>query len=415
MNSLFENNYLIIPNFISSERSKSLSDEFRNFCETENVIGDSQAPNSASKYNYTSFLELLCEKTSEVSSLVGESVLPTYSYARVYKKGCSLEKHTDADACEISLSLHLDGDAPWSICIETPQKEHKCIALNPGDAIIYLGTIAPHWRDEYQGNYYSQVFLHYVRSKGKYKHLYFDKTEHNSSIEPMNYSTFDIFPVSIYVGELDNHEQYKKEYYKVHEKFDYEQSDYNNTVSENTGNPLIHLEDSLNSLFEEIINHTKTYVYDVLRYKEIFNFLITKTWISKASKPEQEIPWHIHSTSHISFCYYINCPKNSHRILFENPHSKNSLFLASTAISKYPERVMLEEQNQYNSETFFVNPKEGSLLLFPSSLTHCTKSIDPNFNDERLAIVGDITLVLQDNNLHYSMGYIDPKYWKMFV
>lgn len=231
----------------------------------------------------------------------------------------------------------------------------------------------------------------------------------------MNYTTFNIFPVSIYIGELNNHKKHKEEFYKLYEKYDYESNEYNNTVSENVGNPLIHLEDDLQFLFEDIVTHVKSYVYDVLKYKEIFNFIITKSWLSRARAIEDEIKWHIHSTSHISFVYYLNCPPNSHNIVFENPHLKNSLFLGSTSNSKFPERIMLQEQNEYNSETFFASPQEGSVLLFPSSLVHRTNSVSSEFNGERLAIVGDITLVLQDNNLHYSMGYIDPKYWKMYI
>jgi Rps23 Pro-64 3,4-dihydroxylase Tpa1-like proline 4-hydroxylase len=186
MNSkLFENNYLIIPNFISPERSKILSDEFKLYCEKENLSGDDQSPNSHSIYNHISFLELLCEKTPEVSTLIEETVLPTYSYARVYKEGSVLESHVDRDACEISLTLHLDGDYPWPIWIETPQQEKRFVSLNPGDAMIYLGRIASHWREVYKGSYYSQVFLHYVRSRGECSYAYFDnKIENNAKVLP---------------------------------------------------------------------------------------------------------------------------------------------------------------------------------------------------------------------------------------
>ena len=61
----------------------------------------------------------------------------------------------------------------------------------------------------------------------------------------MKYKTFSIFPTTIYLGELDDHEKYKEEFYKVYPKFDYEENDRNNTVSENVGNPFIHLELSL--------------------------------------------------------------------------------------------------------------------------------------------------------------------------
>jgi Rps23 Pro-64 3,4-dihydroxylase Tpa1-like proline 4-hydroxylase len=175
MNSkLLENNYIIIPNFIDSGFAKSLAREFKEYCKNNNLKGDEQCPNSQSKHNYISFLELLCEKTPEISSILGDNVLPTYAYSRVYHKNSILEKHTDRDACEISLTLNLDGDEDWPIFIETPCGEEKTVNLRPGDAMMYLGKIASHWRDEYIGEYYTQVFLHYVRSRGECSYAYFD-------------------------------------------------------------------------------------------------------------------------------------------------------------------------------------------------------------------------------------------------
>ena len=59
--------------------------------------GDNQVPQSESVYNYLPFLEILCQKCPEVSIAIGETVLPTYTYARVYKNGATLEGHTDRD------------------------------------------------------------------------------------------------------------------------------------------------------------------------------------------------------------------------------------------------------------------------------------------------------------------------------
>lgn len=172
---LIDNNYIVLSNFISKERALSLSSEFLKHCEENNIEGDPQAPNSYSAYNYIPFLELLCEKTTVISSAIGETVLPTYAYSRVYKKGSELKKHVDRDACEISLTLHLHGDVTWPIWIETSSGETRCVQLNPGDAMIYMGKIAPHWREPFSGEWYSQVFLHYVRSRGDCSYAYFDK------------------------------------------------------------------------------------------------------------------------------------------------------------------------------------------------------------------------------------------------
>lgn len=175
---LLDNNYIIIPNFISSYKANKLKDEFVEYAKKNNLEGDSQIPLSHSKHNYISFLELLCEKTPEVSEILEETVLPTYTYSRVYKNGSTLEKHSDRDACEISLTLHLGGDTPWLIWIKTPEGEDRSVELNPGDAMMYLGTVSEHWRDQYVGEEYVQVFLHYVRSRGECAYTYFDIEKH---------------------------------------------------------------------------------------------------------------------------------------------------------------------------------------------------------------------------------------------
>jgi predicted 2-oxoglutarate/Fe(II)-dependent dioxygenase YbiX len=182
---LLDNNYIIIPNFISSYRANKLKDEFVEYSQKNNLEGDSQIPTSSADYNYISFLELLCEKTPEVSEILEETVLPTYTYSRVYKNGSILKKHSDRDSCEISLTLHLGGDKPWLIWIKNPEGKDCSVELNPGDAMMYLGTIAEHWRDDYVGEEYVQVFLHYVRSRGKCAYTYFDTENHKR--EPDNY------------------------------------------------------------------------------------------------------------------------------------------------------------------------------------------------------------------------------------
>ena len=172
---LSENNYIYLPNFIDSTEAKALAKEFKDFCKKQQSVGDSQVPESQSEYNYIGFLELLCEKTPEITKFLGEKVLPTYTYARVYKKGATLERHRDREACEISLTLHLDGDKDWPIYIQKPNGDEIKLSLKSGDAMMYQGIIADHWRDKYTGSDYVQVFMHYVRSRGDNAWAVFDK------------------------------------------------------------------------------------------------------------------------------------------------------------------------------------------------------------------------------------------------
>lgn len=172
---LLKNNYMVVPGFIDTDYAKRLETEFVVTDAKFNFNGDEQAPNSASCFNFHPAVELLANKTSTVSELIGETVLPTYTYSRIYRNGSILQKHTDRPSCEISMTVHLGGDKPWAIWVETPEREKKCVTLNPGDAMLYLGCVAPHWRKEFEGDYYAQIFLHYVRSRGLYGGTYFDR------------------------------------------------------------------------------------------------------------------------------------------------------------------------------------------------------------------------------------------------
>lgn len=181
-NNLIENNYIIIPNFISYSRAKSLAKQFNIYCAENNVESDLQVQNCSAKYDFIPFVELLVEKNVEVSQLVGEHVLPTYSYARNYRHGNVLAGHVDKPRCDISLTVNLECDNVWDIWIDTPHGR-EYVSLNPGDAMLYLGMKAHHGREPFDGQSCTQVFLHYVRSNGPYFRYYFDKDYAKSNDE----------------------------------------------------------------------------------------------------------------------------------------------------------------------------------------------------------------------------------------
>ena len=224
---------------------------------------------------------------------------------------------------------------------------------------------------------------------------------------------FNIFPTTIYVGKVENHNTFKKEFLKIYKDFDYEENDISNTVSEGQVNPLIHLEPSMDPMFKEIVRHIKTYVIDILKFKDMFNYSISKTWISR-TRDKKEIPFHCHSTSHVSFVYYLNIPPYSHTTRFLNNENYNSLFLGANSHNNNDDKNMIKEFNLLNSKTFFIHPQEGHVALFPSRVSHGTQCIKEDFNEERLSIVGDVNLILKEEHLLHSMGLIDEKFWKKY-
>ena len=111
----------------------------------------------------------------------GLQLVPTYSYARTYKKGDILKRHKDRPSCEISTTINLGGD-PWPIFIDETGSNnvideykniHKPNAptgtrvdLEIGDMLVYSGCDLEHWREPFEGENCGQVFLHYNNVNG---------------------------------------------------------------------------------------------------------------------------------------------------------------------------------------------------------------------------------------------------------
>ena len=145
------------------------------------VWNDIQAPETYSHYADIAMETLLIWVQPIMEKHLGYKLSPTYSYARIYKKGDILERHKDRFSCEISTTLNLGGDL-WPIYLEPSGQEGKKgikINLNPGDMLIYSGCKSEHWREPFEGEDCVQVFLHYNKaSSKKAKENKFDKRTH---------------------------------------------------------------------------------------------------------------------------------------------------------------------------------------------------------------------------------------------
>ena len=201
-------NYKVVKEAISFELANFLFNYFllkreavgymysNNWTYDNGVFGtwkDQQVPNTYSIYGDPVFDTLLMKMLPVMNRETGLDVIPTYSYARIYKPGDVLHRHKDRFSCEISTTLNLGGD-PWPIHLEpkknvgvpdgkkiTTSSDNKgiSIVLKPGDMLVYRGMELEHWREEFQGDNCAQVFLHYNNQKSKDadKNIY-DKRKH---------------------------------------------------------------------------------------------------------------------------------------------------------------------------------------------------------------------------------------------
>lgn len=148
---------------------------------------DRQVPNTYAHYADICMETLLKTMLPLMESTTNLKLVPTYSYARIYKKGDVLERHKDRISCEISTTLNLGGDS-WPIYIDTDYKSGEYskdklkytsqnnpgikINLEPGDMLLYKGNLLEHWREAFEGENCGQVFLHYNQIGSKFENKY---------------------------------------------------------------------------------------------------------------------------------------------------------------------------------------------------------------------------------------------------
>ena len=144
---------------------------------------DKQIQNTYSHYADMVMETLLMKVLPKMQQETGLQLIPTYSYARIYKRGDILKRHKDRPSCEISTTLNLGGSS-WPIFIDGTGAnnvidEYKNIVkpgapegtkvlLDVGDMLVYSGCELEHWREPFDGDICGQVFLHYNHVNGPF-------------------------------------------------------------------------------------------------------------------------------------------------------------------------------------------------------------------------------------------------------
>jgi len=175
-----ENGYFVIRNFLDKNFVDFINQYFFTRIRSGTAcVGDSQAPNSYSFYGDPLMDTILAESAKKLSEIAEYSLLPTYTYTRLYGKGDELVIHRDRPSCELSATLALgipEGEPinPIYFSRTEDKKDAVQIELHPGDLCLYHGCDLYHWRSPFTQKWYLQSFLHYVNADGEYKNNLYD-------------------------------------------------------------------------------------------------------------------------------------------------------------------------------------------------------------------------------------------------
>jgi hypothetical protein len=131
-------------------------------------LGDNQVSRRHAAHNEPVARYVLEQLAPAVDDIARTRTKPSYVYLAAYQSGSVLERHTDREQCEYSITLCIDATpepeaaAPWPITLDTRDgalRIWQCL----GDGLLYRGRHLCHYRDELpEGHSSLSLLLHYV-------------------------------------------------------------------------------------------------------------------------------------------------------------------------------------------------------------------------------------------------------------
>jgi len=117
----------------------------------------------------------IAQAAKNPQSGIPPQLFPTYSYHRMYMEGAAMAHHSDRPACQVSLTINLGQTHEWPIYVTNLKtKKYTEVIQKPGDALMYLGCNVGHYRPPLKGDWYSQLFVHYVLASKENQPHFFD-------------------------------------------------------------------------------------------------------------------------------------------------------------------------------------------------------------------------------------------------
>ncbi len=140
--------------------------------------------------------------------------------------------------------------------------------------------------------------------------------------------------------------------------------------------------DSDNILADTVRESLDSYFATTPIFKEKVKIRINSLWININKKNDSNVE-HLHPASHLSGVWWIKIPKNSGALWFSSPHWFN----------QYHEIFCYSDSYKENTNTYlnyYLDPREGGMVIFPSSLSHSVGVSETN--EDRISVSFNIDL-----------------------
>lgn len=147
------------------------------------------------------------------------------------------------------------------------------------------------------------------------------------------------------------------------------QPTHKNTGNTTSNDRYVLRHDTLTNLMSFVQESVDSYFKSIYAPKEDVRLRVTQSWLNY-SKPGEWHHKHNHANSFISGVLYMKAAKDRDRIYFYNESYQQI-------------QIQTENFNLYNSKSWWLPVETGSLMLFPSSLTHSVATVQ---EEERISL-----------------------------
>ena len=143
-------------------------------------FGDDLVSSENTYFTYSDiFLETIMSKIHTImEEKTNLNLLPTFSYARIYKLGNQMHKHKDGNIGKVTSTMNLGGAIYPIYITDTKKNEPIKIELEPGDMLIYKGEEFEHYRLKLEEEECAQAFFLYVPATQENLKYLFDGRPH---------------------------------------------------------------------------------------------------------------------------------------------------------------------------------------------------------------------------------------------